>query len=74
MTVNSAQGLAFEIPPVFLQRILEAGRQRNPQCKVTLDDLYLTGLALDSPQWKQSISSLDAVAIAYVQSHSSEGN
>lgn len=67
VTVNNKQGIAFEISPTFLQSLGRTGDPNHPQCKVNLDDLYLTALALSSTDWNQSIPSFDAVAIAYEQ-------
>jgi hypothetical protein len=65
VSVNNIQGLAFEIPPNFLQSLGGAGDPNQPQCKMNPSDLYLTALSLSSPKWNQSVSSFDAVAIAY---------
>jgi hypothetical protein len=65
VTVNNIQGLAFEIPPTFLQSLGGAGDPNQPQCKMNPNDLYLTALSLSSTTWNQSVSSFDAVAIAY---------
>jgi hypothetical protein len=71
VTVNNVQGLAFEISPNFLQSLGGVGDPNQPQCEMNPNDLYLTAISLSSTTWNQSVSSFDAVAIAYEQGSAS---
>ena len=65
VSLNGVRGIAFDIPFAFFELNLQGVNEQKPHCKITLGNLYLKGVSLTAIKWGHSVSTLDAVVIAY---------